>query len=107
MASVLSWIKTNTDYNTSDGGDPSAADGTATRSDGTQRAFDESKLKVVLNEAWVSGGDPDTIMLGSGMTIINPPYTLADEMRTVLPWLCETLAKGSGTGWSVDQLIAE
>ena len=63
-ASVLSWIKTNTDYNTSDGVDPAAADGTGTRTDGTQRAFTEAQLKTVLNETWASGGDPETIMLG-------------------------------------------
>jgi hypothetical protein len=64
LASVLSWIKTNTDYNTSDGGNPSAADGTGTRTDGTQRAFTEAQLKTVLNAIWGSGGDPDTVMLG-------------------------------------------
>lgn len=64
LASICSWIKTNTDYNTSDGGNPSAADGTATRTDGTQRGFTEAQLKTVLNAIWASGGDPDTIMLG-------------------------------------------
>lgn len=63
LASVLSWIKTNTDK-ASDGSDPSAADGTGTRTDGTQRAFTEAQLKTVLNAIWGSGGDPDTIMLG-------------------------------------------
>ena len=63
LASVLSWIKTNTDK-ASDGSDPSAADGTGTRTDGTQRAFTEAQLKTVLNAIWNSGGDPDTIMLG-------------------------------------------
>jgi len=64
LASVLSWIKTNTDYNTSDGANPSAADGTGTRTDGTQRAYNEAQLKTVLNACWTSGGDPDTVMLG-------------------------------------------
>lgn len=64
LASVLSWIKTNTDYNTSDGANPSASDGTAVRTDGTQRAFTEAQLKTVLNSNWGNGGDPDTIMLG-------------------------------------------
>lgn len=63
LASVLSWIKTNTDKG-SGGSDPSAADGTGTRTDGTQRAFTEAQLKTVLNAVWGSGGDPDTIMLG-------------------------------------------
>src|SRR5262245_42375779 len=37
-ASVLSWIKTNTSKGAG-GADPAAADGTGTRTDGTQRAF--------------------------------------------------------------------
>ncbi len=61
-ASVLSWIKTNTSKS---GSDPSAADGTGTRSDGTQRAFTEAQLKTVLAAIWESGGKPNTIMAGS------------------------------------------
>jgi hypothetical protein len=65
MASVLSWIKTNTDRDeVGSGADPSAADGTGTRTDGTQRAFTEAQLKTALQEIWTSGGDPDKIMLG-------------------------------------------
>jgi Family of unknown function (DUF5309) len=62
-ASILSWIKTNTSKGAT-GADPSAADGTGTRTDGTQRAFTEANLKAVLQSAWNSGGKPDTIMVG-------------------------------------------
>jgi hypothetical protein len=58
-ASVLSWIKTNTSKS---GSDPSAADGTGTRTDGTARAFTEAQLKTVLQSAWTNGGKPDTVM---------------------------------------------
>jgi len=61
-ASVLSWIKSNT---SKAGSDPSAADGTGTRSDGTQRAFTESQLKTVLNSIWTAGGKPGVIMTGA------------------------------------------
>jgi hypothetical protein len=60
-ASILSWIKTNT---SKAGSDPSAADGTGTRTDGTARAFTEAQLKTVLQSAWNSGGKPDTVMVG-------------------------------------------
>ena len=50
---------------------------------------------------------PDTRMLGSGMTLINPPFTLAGEMQALLPWLCDVLRKGTGAGWSAEQIIAE
>jgi hypothetical protein len=62
-ASLLSWIKTNTSKGAS-GTDPSAADGTGTRTDGTQRVFTEASLKSVLQSVWNSGGKPDTIMVG-------------------------------------------
>jgi hypothetical protein len=46
LADALSWIKTNTDKGAS-GVDPTAADGTSLRTDGTQRAFTENQLKGV------------------------------------------------------------
>jgi hypothetical protein len=60
-ASILSWIKTNTSKS---GSDPSAADGTGTRSDGTARAFTEAQLKTVLQSIWTNGGKPGVIALG-------------------------------------------
>ena len=63
LAGIESWIKTNTSKGTS-GVDPAAADGTGTRTDGTQRAFTEAMLKTVLQSIWNEGGNPDTIMVG-------------------------------------------
>jgi hypothetical protein len=67
LASVLSWIVTNTDKSTgaTTGADPTAADGTSTRTDGTQRGFTEAQLKNVLQKIWTSGGKPDTVMVGA------------------------------------------
>jgi hypothetical protein len=62
-ASVLSWLKSNTSKGTG-GSDPAAADGTGTRTDGTQRVFTEANLKSVLQSIWNNGGKPDTIMVG-------------------------------------------
>jgi hypothetical protein len=65
-ASVLSWIKSNTSKGTAGGAaDPSAADGTGTRTDGTQIAFTEARLKTVLQSIWTNGGKPDVIMTGA------------------------------------------
>lgn len=64
LASVLSWIKTNSDKAAS-GSDPGAADGSGTRADGTQRAFTEAQLKAVIQRCWTNGGKPETIMLGA------------------------------------------
>ncbi|HEY1544972.1 MAG TPA: DUF5309 domain-containing protein [Xanthobacteraceae bacterium] len=63
LASTLSWLKSNTSKGAG-GNDPAAADGSATRTDGTQRAFTEASLKTVLQAIWNNGGKPDTIMTG-------------------------------------------
>jgi hypothetical protein len=62
-ASILSWIKTNNSSGAT-GSAPATADGAATRTDGTQRAFTETLLKGVLQSIWTSGGKPDLIMVG-------------------------------------------
>ncbi len=65
-ASILSWINTNTSKGTAGGAaDPSTADGNSTRTDGTQIAFTESRLKTVLSSIWTNGGKPDIIMTGA------------------------------------------
>lgn len=66
-ASILSWIKSNTSKATAGtaGVDPAAADGTGTRTDGTQIAFTEARLKVVLSAIWINGGKPDLISTGA------------------------------------------
>ncbi len=63
-ASVLSWLKSNTSKGAGSAADPSAADGTATRTDGTQRAFTEPLVKTVLQSIWNNGGKPETIFTG-------------------------------------------
>jgi len=68
-ASVLSWIKDQ--YEQGDGGfrpaDPVAADGTGTRTDGTQLAFygKNAPEDRFLRPSGRRGGKPDTIMTGS------------------------------------------
>jgi hypothetical protein len=66
-ATVLSWIKTNTSKGTAGGAaDPTAADGTSTRTDGTQLAYTEARLKTVLQAMFSAVGPSkaDTLMLG-------------------------------------------
>lgn len=63
MGSIEAWLTTNADK-ASDGTDPTAADGTDARNDGTQRAFTEAQLKTVLKDVFDQGGDPDVLMVG-------------------------------------------
>ena len=66
LAGINAWLKTNV----SDGGgaaaDPTYVSGVpdAPRTDGTQRAFDETILKSVIQEVWTQGGTPSIIMVG-------------------------------------------
>jgi len=62
MGSLLSWIKTNTDANTT--GDPTTI-GVSTRVDGTTRTFTEALLKTVVAEVFASGGTPKILMVGA------------------------------------------
>lgn len=63
-AGIESWIKSNTSVGAT-GSNPGTADGTATRTDGTQRALTEAMLKSVLGSIFDAGGNPDCLMAGS------------------------------------------
>lgn len=66
LASVLSWITTNTDKGGGTGADPTAADGSIARVDSaTQRGFTEAQLKSVLQKCFNQGGKPTNLMVGS------------------------------------------
>ena len=42
----------------------------------------------------------------AGLLVVNPPHTLMDEARTLLPWLAQTLARG-GVGQHVCAWLTE
>jgi 23S rRNA (adenine2030-N6)-methyltransferase len=44
---------------------------------------------------------------GSGLVIINPPFTLEAELRQILPELSRLLAQGPGAGSEVRMLVGE
>ena len=54
-------------------------------------------------------GDPDAGPLaGSGLVVVNPPFTLRDEAEALLPWLAERLGRpGEPTEWTVRWLAGE
>lgn len=68
LASILSWLKTNTSAG-SGGSDPSAADGTHTRTDGTQRALSENLVQTVLQNIFVNSGDEPEMILAGGTQV--------------------------------------
>jgi hypothetical protein len=64
MASLLSWIKTNTNKRetTTAGTDPTTI-GVSTRGDGTTRTFTETLLKDVVQKVFTSGGTPTLLVV--------------------------------------------
>jgi 23S rRNA (adenine2030-N6)-methyltransferase len=55
------------------------------------------RMNVQLND------DQGFGLMGSGVFIINPPYTLHEQMQTVMPWLTPILAQHQGAHFRVDQ----
>ncbi|QBQ97184.1 23S rRNA (adenine(2030)-N(6))-methyltransferase RlmJ [Paraburkholderia pallida] len=41
-------------------------------------------------------------LYGSGMFILNPPYTLAATLKEVMPWLVKTLGQGEGAQFKIE-----
>ena len=60
LGPVLSWIATNENI-AGDGGAPTG-DGTDARTDGTQRTFTEAMLTDVIDQIFLSGGNPSMIL---------------------------------------------
>lgn len=68
-------------------------------------------LKSSLRDLWQVelGIAPDSAahgMTASGLFLLNPPWTLATQLREALPLLQEQLAPGTGN-WLVKNLVAE
>jgi 23S rRNA (adenine2030-N6)-methyltransferase len=49
-----------------------------------------------------TGARPATQMRASGMHIINPPFTLAAQLREALPVVLSQLKGKVGSGWTVE-----
>ena len=45
-------------------------------------------------------------LVGSGMFILNPPYTLHQTLAEVMPFLTETLAQYDGASYLIEELPA-
>jgi len=67
------------------------------------------KLKSLPVKSWlhvslsVAAPAPGGLgMRGSGMFIINPPWTLAKTLGDVMPYLVSTLGQDSGAGFNLE-----
>ena len=69
--------------------------------------IEQMRLPDVLNaEIYIQEPRMATRLNGCGMVILNPPYTLEKELRTLLPWLSDILSQGRGSGHRLRSLGA-
>ncbi|OJU52642.1 MAG: 23S rRNA (adenine(2030)-N(6))-methyltransferase RlmJ [Mesorhizobium sp. 61-13] len=75
---------------------------------GFRRALVESGIPKILDIAFdirPTGREPR--LDGSGMVVVNPPFTLEEELRRALPALHGLLAEEPAAAWSVRWLTAK
>lgn len=65
--------------------------------------FDQDMLKV---EMMVRPETDQRRFNGTGLLLINPPWTLQSDLETVMPWLTDILAWEDGASWSVEPISA-
>jgi 23S rRNA (adenine2030-N6)-methyltransferase len=63
--------------------------------------------KMLRAELVVAPPAGDGGLHGSGLIAVNPPWTLHDELTTLLPALAEVLSRGAGHGHTLDWLAGE
>jgi 23S rRNA (adenine2030-N6)-methyltransferase len=63
--------------------------------------------KMLMCELFIRPTRNGEVLCGTGLVILNPPYTLASQLRTLLPYLEATLAQAAGSSWDVKWLAGE
>jgi 23S rRNA (adenine2030-N6)-methyltransferase len=63
--------------------------------------------KMLRVELILPTAGPDTGLRGSGLIAVNPPWTLHDELRAVLPVLADVLSRGATSAVTLDWLAGE
>lgn len=73
-----------------------------------RRGLADSGIARILDVAFEIAPPGEAASLhGSGMIVVNPPYTLEAELRIILPALHALLSARLGAGWSLDWLAGE
>lgn len=83
-ASLSAYVAQNDSFGTG-GASPAGANGSAARTDGTQRAFTETLLKSVLALVWNEGGNVDMVMVGSFNKQAASAFTGIAQIRVQVP----------------------
>ncbi|APF38161.1 MULTISPECIES: 23S rRNA (adenine(2030)-N(6))-methyltransferase RlmJ [Chelatococcus] len=63
--------------------------------------------KVLRLELMVTDGRDAARLNGSGLVVVNPPWTLKEEAEVLLPALARRLAQGAGAGFQAEWIAGE
>ena len=63
--------------------------------------------KILRADIWIRDLASEGKLAGAGVVIINPPWTLEENLTAALPWIADTLAQGDGYGWRVDGALTD
>ncbi len=76
--------------------------------DFVERQLKQSGVRKILQiELCVLPDSNERGMTGSGMIVINPPWTLEQQMQTLLPWLTPILAQSPQARFRLEWLVPE
>jgi 23S rRNA (adenine2030-N6)-methyltransferase len=68
------------------------------------RLLESAFTKILIAELHVDGVGEDGPLAASGLAILNPPYTLHDELSALLPALAQRLGRSKAAGWRLEWL---
>jgi 23S rRNA (adenine2030-N6)-methyltransferase len=70
-----------------------------------KRQFTELNVQNVLciEQMLRAPADPRALN-GNGLVVINPPFTLKDNMSELLPFFADVMARGEHPSWSLTTL---
>ncbi|MDD5034921.1 MAG: 23S rRNA (adenine(2030)-N(6))-methyltransferase RlmJ [Methylococcaceae bacterium] len=72
------------------------------------RRLERSGIRKILSTEFSVLDPNDSLrMTGSGMAIINPPWQLEEQLKTLLPWLWEKLSQEGQGKWKLEWLVGE
>ena len=85
LAGAPSWMITNVDFQSGNGGANPTGDGTDARTDdGTPTAFSQTKFDTVMQSIWENGGNPDTVYLSAFQMNVALGFTGNNNQRSAV-----------------------
>ncbi|PWL18164.1 23S rRNA (adenine(2030)-N(6))-methyltransferase RlmJ [Falsochrobactrum shanghaiense] len=73
----------------------------------TRRLRETGIAKILQIELAIRGASPEPRLDGTGMIIVNPPYTLESEMQILLPCLNRLLSEEKGSNFRMQWIRSE